>query len=102
MAEAIEHTTIFARTNPDHKLKIINALQSKGAIVAMTGDGVNEPIDRALDVGKFFLALASLASYSDSHVFPLRAEGSLCYTRSDRVADIMLVKSFQEVQHSNI
>lgn len=41
LARAMEHTTIFARTNPDHKLKIIRALQSRSDIVAMTGDGVN-------------------------------------------------------------
>jgi cation-transporting P-type ATPase E len=103
LADLAEERRVFARVTPDHKRALIRALQSRGHVVAMTGDGVNDVLalkdaDIAIALGNGAPATRNVAQLvlldEDFAALPdVVAEGRRVIGNIERVANLFLTKS---------
>jgi len=107
LRNAVKHVRIFARVDPVHKIRIVQAFQANGDVVAMTGDGVNDaPALKGADIG---VALGSgtdvaketadmvLLDDSFSTIVSSIEEGRVLYQNIRKVVVYLLSGSFAEV-----
>lgn len=103
LAEIVESHTIFGRVTPHQKKKIVEALHSKGHVVAMTGDGVNDVLalkdaDIGIAMGSGVAATRALANIvlldgNFSSMPGIVAEGRRLIANIERVANLFLTKT---------
>lgn len=102
------HCTVFARVQPEQKLRIVEALQARGEVVAMTGDGVNDaPALVRADVGvamgrggtQVAREAADLVITDDDFASIVRAveEGRIVYRNIKKATLLLLASSFAEM-----
>lgn len=107
LAEKIENITIFGRITPGQKLKIVEALQNNGEVVAMTGDGVNDAlalkkadiavvVSGASDIAK---EVADLILLDDNlqTIYAACEEGRTILSNIKKVVSYSLSNSFVEI-----
>jgi cation-transporting ATPase E len=103
LAAVLEKHTVFGRVSPDQKRAIVKALQHKGHVVAMTGDGVNDALAlKDADIGiamgsgaQATKAIAELVLLDNkfAHMPHVLAEGRRVIANIERVANLFLIKN---------
>jgi P-type Ca2+ transporter type 2C len=107
LAKVLEQIDIYARVNPEHKIRIVTALQSAGEVVAMTGDGVNDApalksadVGVALDSGTDVAKEASdliLLNNSFTIIISAIQQGRIAFDNIRKVTVFLLIQSFTEL-----
>ena len=107
LAKVVDDTAIFCRVSPRHKLKIVKALQRRGKVVAMIGDGVNDApalkkanigvsVGNATDVAQETASIIMLDSNFGTLVNAVE-EGRIIFENIKKVVAYVLSDSFAEI-----
>lgn len=103
LADAVEQGTVFGRVTPQQKRAMVGALQKRGHVVAMTGDGVNDALalkdaDIGIAMGSGAAATRAVAQLvlldgRFAHMPTVVAEGRRVIANVERVANLFVVKN---------
>jgi P-type Ca2+ transporter type 2C len=107
LSDALSKHSVFARTTPEHKMRIIKILRANGEVVAMTGDGINDaPGLRGADIG---IALGSgtdiareasdlvLLNNNFATIVEAIKQGRVAFSNIRKVSVLLLTSSFSEI-----